>query len=232
MTQRLFDELLAGADAGAGPVIDRLAASASTVRARRNELIYEQGDPNEGIHLVAHGAVLLEWHRRNGVAVAFRLAVGGDNFGARSFCADEQHAAKARALREALVLHVPRPALLTALRQAPSLWRPLARVVARDVGPQLTKVLRNPHTPARARLAYLLAYLESRLPGRVAQPVGHPDSPLRQRDLAHLLDVTDETISRAVTALEGDGLIRHEAGTGGLEIPDSDRLEREFEAYV
>lgn len=227
MSHPLFDQFLADADEAARAVVDRLADRAVTVHASRNGLLYEQGDANDGIHLVAHGAVVLEWQRPNGSPLGFRLALAGDNFGARSFCAGQPHAATARAVRETMVLRIPATVLTSVLRELPALWRTLARVVARDAGPQLAKVLRDPRTPARLRLAYLLAYLDERLAGWVTPVVGHPDSPLRQRDVAHLLDVTDETVSRSVTALARDGLVR--AGADGLRVPDAAALRAAFD---
>lgn len=230
--QRFFDELAADIGTDGAAVIDALAARAGTVRRQRNEAFHQQGEASSGVHIVAHGAVLLEWRRRNGVAIAFRLAVAGDSFGARSFCADEPHSATARALRDTLAVHVSVAELQEALRQEPRLWQSLARMVARDAGPQLAKIIRNARIPARARLAYLLGYLDDRLDQHLSQPVGHPHSPLKQRDLAHLLDVTDETISRTIHALELDGLLRVHARHGGLCIMRRGALEREFAEYL
>lgn len=232
MKTRFLDELLADVGEDAAPVLDRLAPQASMVRAQRNEVLYSQGDPPEGIFVVAHGAALLEWSRLNGIVVGFRLAVAGDNFGARSFCANEPRSASARAVRDTLAVILPRPGLEEALAAEPLLWRPLARIVARDAGPHLSKIVRNARIPVRARLAYLLDYLDDRLADQVVAPVGHPDSPLKQRDLAHLLDVTDETVSRGLHSLERNGLITTEDATGAITIPDRNRMATLFEHYL
>ena len=228
MSHPLIDQLLTDAEGAARTAVDRLTEYAVPVHANRNDLLYEQGTMNNGLFLVAHGAVVLEWKRPSGTVLGFRLALAGDNFGARSFCADQPHAASARAVRETMTLRIPAEVLASVLRDVPGLWRTLARVVARDAGPRLAKVLRDPRTPARQRLAYLLAYLQDRLADHVTPVVGHPDSPLRQRDLAHLLDVTDETLSRSVSGLARDGLIRPAAD--GIRIPDSAALRTVFEA--
>lgn len=213
------------------PIIDAVAERAEVIRSARNRLIYTQGSPADGIYLIAHGAALLEWNRSNGSVVGFRVAVAGDNFGARSFCAAEAHSASARAVRETLALRLPASALSEVLTREPRFWRSLARVVARDAGPWLAKVIRNFRIPVRARLAYLLAYLDHRLDRSVVSPVGHPDSPLRQRDLAHLLDVTDETVSRTIHALRDEDLIRTDPATEAVIIPDHETLRLEYEAY-
>lgn len=232
MQTRFLDDLLADVGEDAAPVIDRLAPRASMVRAQRNDVLYSQGDPPDGIFVIAHGAALLEWSRLSGIVVGFRLAVAGDNFGARSFCADEARSANARAVRDTLAVILPRSALEEALNSEPRLWRPLARIVARDAGPRLSKIVRNARIPMRARLAYLLDYLEERLAGQIATPVGHHDSPLKQRDLAHLLDVADETVSRGLHSLEGEGLITTDSDTGGITIADRERLVTLFDRYL
>lgn len=99
MTHPLLDPLLADTDETARAAVDRLDDHAVALHVSRNDLLYEQGAANDGISLVAHGAVVLEWKRPSGFAVGSRLA----------------------------------------------------------------KVLRDTRTPARVRLAYLLAYLDDRL---------------------------------------------------------------------
>ncbi len=232
MQRRLLDELLAEAGEEAAGVVDEVATRARLVRAQRNDVLYEQGDPPQSVFVVAHGAVLLEWARRTGTVVGFRLAVAGDNFGVRSFCADEPRAASARAVRETLAVVVPTEALQRALGREPRFWRSLARIVARDAGPQLSKIVRNGRIPVRARLAYLLDHLDDRLAEQVASPIGHPDSPLKQRDLAHLLDITDETVSRALHALDEEGLVATDPSTGAIRVPDRELLMAEFTAYL
>lgn len=218
-----LDHLFADGSPAADAAVQRLAESACTVHVNRNDHVYGQGTPNEGIHLVAHGAIVLEWSRPSGSALGFRLALAGDHFGARSFCAGQAHAASARAVREAMVMLLPRDELTRALAEVPGLWRILAREVARDSGPQLVKVMHDPRIAARKRLAHLLAHLDERLADRVTPVVGHPDSPLRQRDLAHLLDVTDETISRSLSALVEAGLLQPDRD--GTRIPDPAALD-------
>ncbi len=232
MQSRFLDDLLADVGEDAAPVLDRLAPRASMIRAQRNDVLYSQGDPPEGILVIAHGAALLEWSRLSGIVVGFRLAVAGDNFGARSFCANEPRSASARAVRDTLAVILPRSALEEALNTEPRLWRPLARIVARDAGPHLSKIVRNARIPMRARLSYLLYYLEERLADQVVTPVGHPDSPLKQRDLAHLLDIADETVSRGLHALEHEGLITTDPDTHAITIADRERLATLFKPYL
>jgi CRP-like cAMP-binding protein len=232
MRQRFFDELAADVGADAEPLIQGLAERTVTVRRKRQQTFHLQNGDSDGIRIVGHGAVMLEWRRRNGFPMAFRLALAGDHFGARSFCADEPHSTTARALRDTLVLHIGAADLKDALRQAPRLWAGLARMVARDAGPELAKILRSARIPVRARLAWLLSYLDDRLDRRLSNPGSGSGSPLKQRDLAYLLDVTDETISRSLHALENDELLCIHNGNGGLRITDRAALEREFSEYL
>lgn len=67
-------------------------------------------------------------------------------------------------------------------------------------------------------------------PARCADGLaGDPDSPLKQRHLAQLLDVAEETLARTINALEEDGLIRADPETGGIiAMTDRHALEQAF----
>lgn len=232
MRERLLDEMAAAVDPEIKPLVQNARHAAQVVRAERNECFYLQGAAADGLYVVCHGAVLLEWDRTNGSVVGFRLALAGDNFGARSYCASEPHAANARALRETLVVHLASATLDTMLTAQPILWRALACTVARDSGPRLAKIIRNARIPVTARLAYLLYYLDDLLLRRSVTPLGHPDSPLRQRHMAHLLDVNEETISRSLNTLKKQKLIAVDPDSEAITIPDHDALAALFGSYI
>ncbi len=227
---KFLDGLRAEAGEEARALVDGLAGQFVKARARRNESFYEQGDPVDGLYIVSHGAVIMEWTHANGNAVAFRLAMAGDTFGLRSLCAQEPRSTSARAAGETLAMFLPLEPLEQTLRAEPRLWRQLARMVGRDSGPRLSKLLHNARIPALARLAYVLEHLCRRYPE--CDGSGRLHLPLRQRDLAFLLNVAEETLSRALHALTVRGALVHDDQGHAIAVRDREALAAEFAPYL
>lgn len=221
MLAPLLRELAIEADPRA---VDVVASRAVRERYRRNDRIYSQGDPADGMHVVGHGCVLLEWYSAHDVLTAFRLAGSGESFGLRSFCANEPRSTTARALTATLTLHVRTPILQEAAAIDPRVYRCFARAVARDRGPEISKVARNGRIPVTVRFASLLVELARHLPRGSGDGTERIDFPVMQKDLAKMLNVKQETVSRALQQFRQAGLVDLGHGPRQLMITDPSRL--------
>jgi len=222
MLDMLFREL--GTDI-APQAVETIEAGARPRRFSHKETIYLQGEQPDGVYVVAHGCVMLEWEAPNGFLVGFRVAGSGESFGLRSYCGDEPRSTIARTVTDTLTYFLPDAVLTRAGTLDPRLYRGFARILARDIGPQTSKIARNGRMPVSVRLAYVLLNLRQRLQGRTVDGGEHVYFPLTQKDLANLLDVSQETISRTMRDFENDGIISIEHGPRRLVIPPGGRLE-------
>lgn len=204
--------------------LDRLDAGVTTAHHRHNEIIYHQGSKANGIYFVGHGCVLLEWAAPNGFVAAFRLASGGECFGHRSFFGGEPRSTMARSITDSLSLHVPGAVLERAMEDDPELIRALARLLACDAGPKISKIARNGRTPVRTRLAYLLIELTQRLQRSDTDDGSCFEFPLTQKDLSNMLDVSQETVSRTIHEFERAGLVSIERTPRRLLVSDRTSL--------
>ena len=200
--------------------LDLLDVGSITEHHRQNAVIYRQGSKPDGIYIVGHGCVLLEWTAPNGYVAAFRLASNGDCFGHRSFCGDEPRSTVARSVTPSMTLHVPAAILDEAMAEDPGLIRALARLLAQDAGPKISKVARNGRTPVRTRLAYVLTELAQRLQTSENDEGEYFEFPLTQKDLSNLLDVSQETISRSLHEFEEQNLLTIKHGPRRLLVLD------------
>lgn len=91
-------------------------------------------------------------------------------------------------------------------------------------------MLHNARIPAPARLAFVLEYLCRRYPE--CHGSGRLRLPLRQRDLAFLLNVAEETLSRAAHALTLRGAVAHDDEGRGMVVRDREGLAAEFAPYL
>lgn len=204
--------------------LDRLDAGVVTAHHRHNEVVYRQGNKADGIYFMGHGCVLLEWTAPNGFVAAFRLASSGECFGHRSFCGYEPRSTMARSIADSLTLHVPGAVLEEAMKHDPELMRALARLLARDTGPKISKIARNGRTPVRTRLAYLLIELTQRLQVNETGKGKCFEFPLTQKDLSNMLNVSQETVSRTIHEFERAGLVAIERAPRRLVVSDRTAL--------
>lgn len=200
--------------------LDRLEECAVSAHHRQNEIIYQQGSKPDGIYFIGHGFVLLERASLSGFVTAFRLASGGECFGYRSFCGNEPRSTAARSLTASLTLRVHGPVVDRAMADDSGLGRVLARLLARDEGPKISRTARNARIPVRTRLAYVLAEMTQHLPSSASGEGRYFEFPLSQKDLSNLLDVSPETISRNLHEFENTGLLAIKHGPRRLLVSD------------
>jgi|GEM_PF-4714381 len=229
MLTRFAQILVPDLDARALEVLERGAVKR---RYMSREMVYFQGDPPDGVHVVAHGCAILEWRAPNDYLVGFRVASSGDSFGLRSYCAQEPRSTTARAITETLTIYLPRTVLERAAVLDARIYRGFAWMVARDTGPKLSKVSRNGRVSVAVRLAFVLLQLAHRLPVSTANGSERVEFPLQQKDLANLLDVSQETVSRTLRDFESRKLACIERRPRQLVIQDRAGLVAVAEDYL
>jgi CRP-like cAMP-binding protein len=130
----------------------------------------------------------------------------GEIMGYRSYFAEDRHAATARALTECRVCLVPGRAMNRLLDRNATLGRQFLATLARDPGPPDGLLLRAHHVPARVRLVTLLLILRDRFVVTGAEDSVEFDLPIGRRDIAALLAMRPETVSRTIKELEDEGI--------------------------
>lgn len=208
----------------------------------RDELAYRQGDRPLGLYQVRDGVLLLEFHDAHGNTTAFGVVTAGQFFGYRSYFAGTPHMATARAVTPSTVLLVPGAGVEAFLRAGGEVaTRFLLRLVARDPGPLLAPLLRSPYLPARLRVAYCIMHFAPARPAPDPRPGlrrdgsggGNGDAepplvfrlPIGRVDLAAMVALRPETLSRVVTQLGRDGGIQLDDREVRVADPSAVRLE-------
>jgi CRP/FNR family transcriptional regulator len=192
------------------------------LRRRRGQLIFYQGQEPLGLYCVAEGDVLLERTDSHGHETAFRIAGPGEMIGYRSLFGRHAHEATARALSPVALCFFPAGVVEKFIVGNPALMREFLTLVARDPGPLYAPMLRNPMMPAGARLARLLLLLAQRRGQRTGSAEIAVRLPVSYGDMAALIGVRRETVTRRLHELERDGVCAHKGRE--LVITDIDRL--------
>jgi len=205
----------------------RCTESLRSRRYRRNETIFQHGDPGDSLYVIEAGAVKIVLPDPEGDEGAIIATLGaGDFFGELALLDGEEHSATAVALEatEALVLR----------REA------FERLVDED--PNLRRALFAGLVGELRRLTYHVGELHFlNLPGRLARRIvrmareSDPAAqgeirlswPFSQSELAAMIGGTRQTVNRLLADFAAEGLILIEKET--LVVPDLERLERAAE---
>ncbi|MBZ4022553.1 cAMP-binding protein [Rhodobacter sp. TJ_12] len=187
--------------------VSQLANGFSRREVAQGEVLFEQGAPNRGVFCVSKGLFALRSHNADGSSTLMRLAYPGEIIGFRSFLSQGEHQTEARALMPARVCTVARISAEKLIRNHPAiLERLMVRAVA-EIDRSHTRIIAAATTSNKDRLAKLLSWLMA----RHGAPEGdglHMHLPMTRSDLADLIGVQRETMSRLIKRLEEDGTYR------------------------
>ena len=200
---------------GLGPdLIDQLASIAAFKRYQAGEIIFHQGDPGLGFHLIHQGRVKIFKSAPDGKEQILHLFGPGEPFGEVAIFLGRGYPAEAQALEGSETIFFPREALRRLIAESPDLALGLLAVLSLRLVhfSRLLESVTLKEVPARLA-AFLLDSAEGG--GRVELTV-------TKGQLASLLGATPETISRALGRLKTRGLISEEKPF--ITILDQDRL--------
>ncbi|MGY1712204.1 Crp/Fnr family transcriptional regulator [Geodermatophilus sp. SYSU D00758] len=201
-------ELMAAVEAGPlgdlpVPVVDRILADATLVRASAGTTLYHPGDP-VGLHLVVAGLIRVAMTSPEGRQVTIRYARHGEVLGAPIVVAGSVPVT-AHAVTDAAVARTP-PDLLAALARNDSrvaLW--LADELSRRVRGLLDELARNTFFPVRARIARHLLDLATG-----TQRGTQLEARISQQELADAVGTVREVVTRTLAGLRTEGLVETE----------------------
>lgn len=191
------------------------------------EVLFRQESPCHGIHCLASGSLVLRRLDAQGNSVLIDLIHEGQTVGYRSYYNSRRHAEQAEALEPSTVCLVPNATVDALLGSNTELGRAFAESLATDMKELEQAVLNGVSQPVRSRIARLLHLLldrfgESDEAGRIALQL-----PFGRQEMAELLGVQRETVTRTLNAMQADDVLQASGRT--LLIHDLDRLLDELE---
>lgn len=167
---------------------------------KRGDILYNKGDSSRQLTYTLSGIVGLVNLSSNGHESLLR--VFGEKFfvGYRSFLVDEDYHATAVALSDGELLIFPYQTAEEVLSDVPELFLHISRMLARDL--RIAEERFNDITGKRviSRIIETLIFLKQR----------HPSYQWTRREIGEFCGAKTETVTRALTRLEKEGLIRKE----------------------
>lgn len=191
------------------------------------ESIFCEGDNCKGLYVVKSGLVAVRKMDAEGSYVLLRLANPGDTLGYRPFLAGENHRANAEVLQRATVCFLPEKAMRHLLVSNPELGAGFLQRTAQALGAADERFFETVTLPARVRLIHLLMILREHCGHITGDGSLFMELPLTRRDIASMLGIRAESLSRLVHEIESEGHI-HFSGSQ-ITVADPDALLEELD---
>lgn len=203
----------------AAPLVDELLAICQQRRLRDGEYIYRQGEDGDAMYGVLEGKVRLSNTTPEGRELLVMLLERGDWIGEVSLFDGAPRSQDAYAVGDTEVLRIAKEQLDSLLEARPELYRHLVPMLCRKLRLALSYVEATALYPLSARLARRLLDLHEH------QPSGDSELHFPQEDLAKMLAVSRQALSRELKRLEAAGAVA--VSYGKLRILNVDILHRD-----
>lgn len=198
--------------------IARLAAGTTRRRMRSGETLFRQGDPATGVYAVVHGRIALVTaspHRQERVSA---IIEAGRSFGEAIMFLEKPCIVSARALGDALVLHVAKETVFAELERSPGFARRVIAALSEKLHAAVRELdLYALGSGSRRFAAWLMRSVPATQRGSVEVTL-----PAAKRAIASQLNLSAEHLSRILRELTAEGLI--DVRGRSVAVPDVGRL--------
>lgn len=197
--------------------IARLAAATTRRELRRGEVLFRQADAVTGLHAVVYGRIALAASVPGKRGRLNDVVAPGESFGEAVMFLGKPYIVTAKALTDALVLHVDKAAVLAELERNPMLARRIIASLAEKLHGAIRESEARASGSAEERFAAWLVRL-----ARTQSGAANVELPDAKKLVASRLDISAEHLSRVLRALADKGLIV--VRRRNIAIPDVARL--------
>ena len=192
------------------------------------EALYHQGDPCHGVHCIHSGMVGIRKVDIDGNSVLLGLAGAGDTLGYRALLTGNEHKISAEILKKGAVCFIDKGTIHGLIERNPALGHRFLGRAIKDLEEAEDKFLESVTLSVRARFAHLLLVLKDRY-AKTAEGDKELvfELPRSRQDMAAMIGIRPETLSRTVRQFEEDGIAEFSGRT--VRVPDVSSLLDEFE---
>ncbi len=193
-------------------------------------VVFLEGDACKGVYIVRDGLAAVRKAGADGEAVLIRLANAGDLMGYRPFLAGESHRATAEVVKPSNICFIKSAFLRDLLLRRPALGVQLLKRVSRDLGDAEQRFHDAVTMSLRERLAHWLLVMKEPYGTERADGKIMLDLPISRRDMAEMLGVRSESLSRTIHQMSEDGVLRFSGRRAWIDNPDE--LINELSPYL
>lgn len=174
----------------------------------KNNFLYRMGEPLKSIYAVRSGSFKSYLTNSDGTEQIVGFALPGELLGMDAI-SDESHTCTAKALETSNVCEIPYERLESLSREIPSLHHQLLRLMSKEIQQDQNLMLLLAQMPAETRLASFLLGMSERLTQR-GYAANDFNLSMSRGDIANMLGMAVETISRLLTHFQDNGVLQVE----------------------
>jgi CRP/FNR family transcriptional regulator, dissimilatory nitrate respiration regulator len=187
--------------------MDRIAAHTTEMQVLSGDMVFRQGDPSTGIHLLVSGQVKLSLLSPSGNEKVVQLVDPGHSFGEALMFLEKPYIVSAQALNNSLLLHVAKEAVFEQIERNPRFARTMLAGLSRRLHLLMKDVESYSQRSATQRLiGYLLRDDDDAAPS--ASVPRSITLPTYKGIIASRLNLSQEHFSRTLRELTEKGLIQ------------------------
>lgn len=195
-----------------------LVESAATLRERDpGDILFNVGDAGTGVFIVRNGLVRVRREGSDGNAILFHVSRAGQSIGFQPVLSEQTHRAMADTVTSAATWFVPRAQILLLLRQNAEFALRIIKRLANSLGSELDSRYETQFVNLQERVYRLLIQIEDEFGVIDEDGTKRTHLPMTRHDLADMLCIRRETLSRVLHDLGEAGMIELQARD--LRIP-------------
>lgn len=174
----------------------------------KNKFLFRLGEPLKSVYAIRSGSFKTYLTKPDGTEQIIGFSLPGELLGMDAI-SDERHICTAKALETSSVCEIPFDRLEALAHEIPNLQHQLFRLMSQEIQQDQNLMLLLAQMPAETRLASFLLGLSERLNKR-GYAASEFNLSMSRGDIANLLGMAVETISRLLTQFQESGLLKVE----------------------
>ncbi|MBT5307771.1 MAG: Crp/Fnr family transcriptional regulator [Rhodospirillaceae bacterium] len=174
------------------------------------EIIYQQGDQSEGVYCIQSGLVGIRQLDADGKETLLRLCNPGETIGYRALLSNSEHSHYAEILAPSHICFIERRIVTDLLSHNPVIGERFLVRSLNELNEAEENLVRSRNLKVRTRLLHCLMVLFDQYGDGNDQKGYVLKIPVSRKDLASLITVTPESVSRTINNLEEDNLVHFE----------------------
>lgn len=190
----------------------------------RGTMVFAEGEETDGLYIITSGLVKVLKLHNNGREKTLAILNKGDILGEMTLFGSSLRTAMAETLEPTTFLVIPKDNFRSLLTEIPALAIKLIEILSNRLKQANRQIEELVFLNARSRVINNLIYL--------AQEYGRPEKegvtitmPLTHAELAKLVGISRETMTKVLTELQDDGLIK--VTRKRLQVINLDELRRQ-----
>lgn len=207
-----------GLDSGDLDKLDNVIKRRQSVN--KNNFLYRMGDTLKSVYAIRSGSFKTYLTNPDGTEQILGFSLPGELLGMDAI-SENEHSCSAKALETSNVCEIPFERLESLARDIPNLQHQLLRLMSKEIQQDQNLLLLLAQMPAETRLASFLLGMSERLSKR-GYSSNEFNLSMSRGDIANLLGMAVETISRLLSHFQEEGLL--EVERKHITILDLNRL--------